>query len=421
MNQTLVKQEIRKMKFEELYTARTEHRLTVEQAAEILGVHERTFRRWTERYEENGAEGLLDKRIGKKAHNRAPVDEVANVLNLFETQYRHFHLAHFHDRYRFDHGGTRSYGWVKKILQDAGLVRKAKKRGPHRVKRPRRPMIGMMIHQDASTHNWIESEKWDLIVTMDDATSEIYSAFFVDEEGTMSSMRGVKEVIESKGIFCSFYSDRGSHYWHTPKAGGKVDKSNPTQFGEALKLLGIDMIAAYSPEARGRSERMFGTLQGRLPNELKLHNIQDMDSANSFLKDKFIPEFNKRFTVKPQDSESAFVPWLTCHLNLDDILCLKEQRTVYKDNTVKYKGKTLQLFKTQYRYSYAKTTVMVHEYANNEMAIFHGPRCIARYNSKGEFLPRPKQREHQDETLLNTAKQNRTISVSEKPGILACQ
>jgi hypothetical protein len=269
-------------------------------------------------------------------------------------------------------------------LQRKGLVNKAPKKGVHRRKRPRQPMTGMMIHQDASTHQWIEGTYWDLVVTMDDATSEIYSAFFVEQEGTWSSLLGVKEVIENKGLFSSFYSDRGSHYWTTDKAGGKVNKGLLTQFGRAMKQLGIEMIAAYSPEARGRSERMFGTLQNRLPLELKSAGIKTIDDANIFLKNQFIPEFNKLFCVQPQITQSAFIPWVQGNIELKDILCIQDKRIVNNDNTVSYKGKTLQIPQNEHRYSYRKTNIKINEYLDGSIALFHGPRKLVEFKSLKE-------------------------------------
>jgi transposase len=386
MKPSKLREEIRKMRFEELYQQRTEKKLTVEDAAKILGVNERTFRRWSQRYEEQGAEGLADKRLDKAAHNSARADEVSELLDLFETHYRNFNVSHFFDKYRYEHKGTRCYTWVKNHLQEAGLVKKAKKRGVHRRKRPRQPMKGMMLHQDGSTHQWIEGVYWDLIVTMDDADNEIYSAFFVEEEGTWSSFQGMREVILNHGLCCSLYTDRGSHYWYTSEAGGKVNQKELTQFGRALQQLGIDMIPAYSPEARGRSERMFGTLQNRLPQELKLAGIKDMKEANQFLKEKFIPQFNGRFKRKPQEEESAFVPWIHANMNLDDILCIQAQRTVNKDNTVSYKGKLLQIPKNPTRFSFAKTKVKIHEYQDGTIGLFHGPKCLGRFNLEGELI-----------------------------------
>lgn len=389
MQPTKVLQGIRTMRFEDLYKQRTEKRLTVEEAATILGVSERTFRRWSRRYESDGLEGLADQRLERPAHNTAPVDEVSELLELFETRYREFNVSHFYDKYKYEHKGSRCYSWVKNQLQDAGLTKKAKKRGKHRRKRPRQPMKGMMLHQDGSSHQWIEGEYWDLIVTMDDADSEIYSAFFVEEEGTWSSFRGIEEVIVNHGLFCSLYSDRGSHYWSTHKAGERVNQEVLTQFGRAMQQLGIEMIPAYSPEARGRSERMFGTLQNRLPQELKLNAITDMQTANAFLRDTFIPQFNQRFKIKPQETEDVFVPWMHSNMNLDDILCLHEQRNVNKDNTVSYKAKTLQIPKVAHKVSYSKTKVKIHEYRDGSMAIFHGPRCIGQYLPNGELRAEP--------------------------------
>jgi hypothetical protein len=219
-------------------------------------VSERTFRRWRDRYEAEGAGGLYDRRLGRVSARRAPVDTVARVLELFETRYWDFTAKHFHEKLVAEHGFGLSYNWVRLSLQAHGKIKAAARRGAHRRKRPRRPMAGMMLHQDGSTHEWVAGETWDLIVTMDDATSEVYSGFFVAEEGTMSTFRALGEVIAEKGLFCSLYADRGSHYWHTPEAGGKVDRDNPTQVGRALAQLGIELIAAYSPQARGRQDAL---------------------------------------------------------------------------------------------------------------------------------------------------------------------
>ena len=271
---------------------------------------------------------------------RAPVDEVARVLELFDTRYWDFTAKHFHEKLVADHGFKRSYNWLRLSLQAHGRRRAAPRRGAHRRKRPRRALPGMMLHQDGSSHEWVPGRWWDLIVTMDDATSDIYSAFFVAEEGTMSSFQGVSEAIRAKGLFCSLYADRASHYWNTPEAGGKVDKDTPTQVGRALAQLGIELIPAYSPEARGRSERMFGTLQKRLPQELRLAGITDMVEANRFLKEVFLPQHNARFATPAEDRGTAFVPFTGA---LDDILCIHEERTVSNDNTVRYKRLALQI------------------------------------------------------------------------------
>ena len=385
MGRTEVLQGIRLMKFEEILERTRFRELSQGEAASVLGVSERTFRRWRGRFEADGAEGLYDRRLGKVSGRRVPVDTVMEVLDLFDTRYFDFTSKHFFDKLVSEHGFTRSYNWVRLTLQARGRVRKAPRRGAHRRKRPRRPLSGMMLHQDGSSHQWVAGKWWDMIVTMDDATSEIYSAFFVDEEGTMSTLEALSEVIEVKGLFCALYADRAGHYWYTPEAGSKVDRDNPTQVGRALIQLGIELIPAYSPEARGRSERMFGTLQKRLPQELRLAGITTMIEANRFLRETFLPDHNRRFAITPEEPGSAFVPFAG---SLDDILCIQEVRTVGNDNTVRYKRLTLQIPEDRHRNHYVKAKVRVHEYPDGHLAIFHGPRCLAVYNvdgtSKGE-------------------------------------
>ncbi len=231
-----------------------------------------------------------------------------------------------------------------------------------------------------SSHEWVPGQWWDLIVTMDDATSEIISAVFVPEEGTMSCFQGLFEVISARGLFCALYADRASHYWRTPEAGGKVDRDNPTQVSRALNQLGIELIPAYSPQARGRSERMFGTLQKRLPQELRLAGITTMDEANRFLRETFLTDHNRRFAIRPEEPGSAFVPFAG---KLEDILCVQEERTVGNDNTVRYKGLSLQIPEDKHRHHYVKAKVRVHEYPNGHLAIFHGPRRLAEYGPDG--------------------------------------
>ena len=315
---------------------------------------------------------------------------MARVLELFDTRYWDFTAKHFHEKLVAEHGCKRSYNWVRLTLQAYGRRRAARRAAPaaaHRRKRPRRALPGMMVHQDGSRHEWLPGQPaLDLIVTMDDATSEIYSAFFVDEEGTMSSFRALSEVIGERGLFCSLYADRASHYWHTPEAGGKVDRDNPTQVGRALQRLGIELIPAYSPEARGRSERMFGTLQKRLPQELRLAGITEIDEANRFLKEVYLPQHNARFALPAEVEGSAFVSFAGA---LDDILCIQEERTVANDNTVRYKRRVLQLPADRHRRHYVKATVRVHEYPDGTLAVFHGPRCLARYQTDGEPIDTP--------------------------------
>lgn len=380
MGRGRVLSEVRAMRFEEVYGRYRCGRLSCEEAADVLGMSVSSFFRWRQRYEAGGSEGLADQRIGKASARRAPVDEVARVLELFETRYFDFTVKHFHEKLVDEHGIRRSYTWTKNALQAAGKVRKAKRRGEHRRRRPRKPMVGMMLHQDGSRHEWVAGQYWDLIVTMDDADSTIYSAFFVAEEGTMSSFQGIRAVVERHGLFGSLYADRGSHYWTTTEA-GKVDKDNPTQVHRALRQLGIELIPAYSPEARGRSERMFGTLQGRLPQELRLAGVTDMEAANRFLAETFLPEHNRRFRDAPCEASSAFVAWTG--RDLADILSVQEERVVGNDNTVRYERRVLQIPADRHRHHYVKCKVRVHEYPDGRLAVFHGPRCLARYHADG--------------------------------------
>jgi transposase len=359
------------------YTAR---RLTQEEAALLLNVSTRTFRRYMARYEENGLEGLMDRRLEGASARRAPVDEVMELMENYRTRHQDWSVKHFYAWYKRD-GGKRSYTWVKDSLQVAELVKKSPGRGKHRKRRTRAPWPGMMLHQDGSTHQWVPGQYWDLIVTMDDATSEHYSMFFVKEEGTASSFAGVKEVIEARGLFSSLYTDRGSHYWYTEQAGGKVDRNQLTQFGRAMRQLNIQMIPAYSPQARGRSERMFSTHQSRLPRELALAGITDMAAANRYIKEQYLSSFNKEFMQPAQEEGSAFVR--NIYGDIDDILCEQHQRTVGKDNCVSFAGLKLQIPTVKDRLHFVKAEVRVHRYPDQRLAVFHGPRLLARYEADG--------------------------------------
>ena len=372
-------------KFESVLERVRDRGLSQSEAAEILGTSERTFRRWRDRHDEAGMDGLFDRRLGKASSKRVPVDEIAWVLEQYDTVYTGWTVKHFHDHLVEHHGFRLGYTWTKRQLHAAGLVRPAVRRGAHRRKRPRRPLAGMLLHQDGSTHAWLAGHgPLDLIVTLDDATSEIYSAFLVAQEGTASSFAGLLEVIAAKGLPCSLYTDRGSHYFHTPEAGGKVDKTNLTQVGRALAQLGIEHIAAYSPEARGRSERAFATLQDRLVKELVLAGITTIEAANRFIAEVYVPDHNGRFAKPPEQPESAFVP--ASLEQTRDILCRQEERVVGNDNTVSYHGFSLQLPASPIRSHFVKARVRVHEYPDGTLAIFHGPRRLASYAADGSPL-----------------------------------
>jgi len=386
MNRTSWLQERRMEKFIEVLSRFEEKRLSGHDAAEILGMSERTFRRYRRRHEDCGFDGLFDRRLGKKSARAVPADEVSWMIEQYRTRHMGWNVKHFHDHLVKHHNFNWGYTWTKTRLQRSGLVIKVCGRGKHRRRRPRRPCTGMMLHQDGSTHEWLEGRaKLDLIVTMDDATSEVYSAFLVDEEGTKSSFRGFLNVFETHGLPSTVYTDRGSHYFHTPKAGEKVDKMRLTQVGRAFHQLGIEHIAAYSPEARGRSERAFKTFQDRLVNELKFNGIITMEAANAYIRDVYVPDHNTRFTVEPEDCASAFVP-VAVPAVLRDIMCVQKKRIVRRDNTVSYNNLILQLPQSPIRHHYVKARVRVHEYPNRTIAIFHGPGKIATYSKQGEII-----------------------------------
>jgi transposase len=308
MNRAAWLQDRRMQKFCDVLGRWEAGQLSMMEAGELLGMSERQFRRYRDRYEEEGLEGLVDHRLGKPSSKRVPTAERDRMLELYREAYRGWNVKHFHEHLRRDHAFRWGYTWVKMQLHTAGLVERAKRRGAHRRKRERKPFEGMMLHQDGSRASWLAGEPpLDLIVTMDDATSTIYSAFLVEEEGTASSFRGLVETFAEHGLPSSLYTDRGSHYFYTPQADGPVDKHRLTQVGRALKQLGIEHIPAYSPEARGRSERMFGTLQDRLIKELALAGIRDIAAANQFIREVYLPQHNARFAKPPALAESAFV------------------------------------------------------------------------------------------------------------------
>ena len=385
MDRARIHEGVRRMRFADVLGRTERSELSQMEAAELLGISERTFRRWRDRHREDGPAGLADRRL-RPSLRRAPVAEIERMLGLYCDLYRGFTVQHFHEQLGKRHGYMLGYTVTKLHLHRAGLVMPARTRSAHRKKRPRRPLVGMMLHQDASTHAWLPGEtgKHDLVVTMEDATSALYSAFLVDEEGTASSLRGVREVVAKHGLFCSLYTDRGSHYFETPAAGGPVSKTVLTQFGRALKQLGIEHIAAYSPQARGRSERMFGTLQDRLPKEFALAGINTVDAANRWLSEVYIAGHNQRFAVAAEQEGSAFV---TDALGAwREILCIQEDRKVGNDNAVKWRRLSLQLPLSRLRPHFVKATVRVHEYPDGQLAVFWGPHRLADYDANGTIV-----------------------------------
>lgn len=386
MRRTEVLQGVRMMKFRDVFGRCEEGGLSQLEAAELLGIDERTFRRWCRRYEEEGEAGLLDRRLGKPSPKRVSAAEAEEIEQLYRERYLGFTAKHFHEHAVANHGLRWGYSWTKTYLQERGHLKKAPRRGAHRRKRLRKPLPGMMLHQDGSPHRWIPAldRSFDLIVTLDDATGAIYSAFLVEEEGTFSSLRGLAGVFEAYGLPLSLYTDRGSHYFFTPKAGEKVDKRALTQVGRALAQLGIEHIPAYSPQARGRSERAFRTLQDRLPKELALAGIADLDAANRFIAERFLPDYNCRFAVAAAEPGAAFVA--VPRAQWQDVLCVQEERIVGNDNTVAFQGLRLQIPQSRLRAHFVKAKVRVHHYPDGTHAVFHGPQCLARYQADGRLI-----------------------------------
>ncbi len=376
---------VKAMKIQEVILKAISRQILWIDAADIIGVSYRTMKRWKVRYEKYGYDGLFDSRMRRPSPKRVPLKELETILSLYREKYMGFNVTHFHEKLT-DHGIHRGYTFVKNALQKTGLVEKTNQRGKHRKRRPRKPLVGMMLHLDGSPHEWIPDcpgEFFDLLVLMDDATNRIYEMELVDEEDTFSCMRLLKDCISKRGIFCSLYSDRASHFFFTPKAGEKVKEGHLTQIGRALTELGITPIPSYSPQGRGRSERMNETLQGRLPNELRLHGIKTKEEANRFIKKVYISWHNKRFAVKPEQEGTAFLP-VAPHINLDLIFSVKEQRTVNCDNTVSFQKHILQIEPSPLRISFAKCRVNVHLHIDGTMSITYGPHIIGRYDACGK-------------------------------------
>jgi transposase len=385
MSRTQCEEDRRMEKFESVFERWEQRELTQAEAAEILGRSERQFRRYVDIYEAEGLEGLRDGRLGRASGKAIEAEIIERILELYRQTYRGWNVKHFHEHVVRHHNYKLSYSCLKNHLQAADLVKPERRKGGHRRKRERKPCSGMMLHQDGSREVWLSGQPMlDLIVTMDDATSEIYSAFLVAEEGTMSSFQGLLDVTLAHGLPSSFYTDRGSHYFYTPEVCGKVDKTRLTQVGRALAQLGVVHIAAYSPEARGRSERMFGTLQDRLIKELALAGITGIEAANAWIKAVYLPTHNTRFMAVPALPDSAFVT--TEVSRLSEALCVEDERTVGRDNTIAWEGRRLQIPESPLRRHYVQAKVKVHSYPDGTLAVLHGPRVIGRYSGDGAWL-----------------------------------
>jgi len=368
------------MKIQEVVLRAMAKKITWWQAAEIIGISDRSMRRWKERYEEHGYDGLFDRRRGRPSPKKVAVAKVQEVLRLYQERYYDFSVRHFHEKLAREHGIGWSYTWVKRALQGAGLVKKQSRRGVHRKRRPRRPLPGMLLHLDGSKHRWFGDDRWhDLLVILDDATSEVYYAQLVDEESTRTVLAALREVVERRGVFCALYTDRASHFFETPKAGAKVDHATLTQVGRAMQELGVQMIPAYSPEARGRGERNFGTWQGRLPQELRVRGIHTVEQANHFLQEHYVAEFNHKFQVAAAQRGTAFVPGPK--RDLERIFSLHHERIVSRDNTVVLGRQVLQIGKTRWRATLAGCRVLICEHLDGQLSIRYGPHEVARFTS----------------------------------------
>lgn len=380
----------RAMKVQEVILRAIDGRLKWYQAAEILGISDRQMRRWKVRYEKQGYDGLFDRRLKRPSPKSVPTDTVHQVLCLYRERYYDFNVLHFHEKLAAEHKIRLSYTWVKKALQTAGLVASKTRRGPHRKARPRRPIPGMLLHTDASTHAWIPDMEGtqDLIAVLDDATSRVYYAQFVPQESSLTMMAAIKAVVSQCGLFCSLYVDRASHFITTrtgmsPHHPQRSD--SPTQIERALAQLCIELIPAHSPQARGRMERLWETWQGRLPQELRLAGITTWEGANVFLIKQWIAFHNQTWSVKPSGEGSAFVPY-TGH-DLDRIFALVYERVVGQDNCVGFKNKSLQIPPSPWRYSFAKCKVKVYEHLDGTISIGYGPHILGRYTAQGQIEP----------------------------------
>jgi transposase len=358
------------------------------QAADILGVTPRHIRRIRAAYQERGIGGLYDRRRGRPSSRRAPYELVEKVLCLYHDKYFDFNVKHFHEQLAAKHGLSCSYTWTKNLLQEAGYVKRGKGRGGHRKRRERRPLFGQMVHLDGSRHEWLAlrpGEQQTLLLAVDDATGKNLAARLVKAETTKTCLGLLREVVKNYGIPVQLYTDRHSVYWHTQKAGGKVDRERLTQFGRAMEELGVEMIPGYSPQARGRSERWNGTWQGRLVAELRLAGIDNPAAANRYISQVFLPGLNRQFTQEAAEPGSAFVG--AQGADLERIFALRHDgRLVANDNTVRVNNLSLQLEKSRFREHFAKCRVDVFEHLDATYTVVWSKRVIGRYDAQGQAL-----------------------------------
>ena len=352
------------------------------QAAEILGITPRGLRRLRQRMEEFGYQGLVDMRKGRPSPRRTPVSEVERILGLYRERYTGFNGRHFYQTVVREHGVKLSYSCVKQILQGAGLLKKARARGRHRLRRERKERLGQMLHLDGSRHAWLSlvpTARQTLIQAVDDATSRLLYAQLWKSESSRAVMSALSQVVKTYGIPQALYTDRASWAFETPKAGSKVDKTHLTQVGAALSRLGIEHIPSYSPQARGRSERMNRTLQDRLVKELRAQGIRTIEEANRYLEERYIPQHNDSLSRAPQDASSAFVH--PGDLDLNEVFFEEEVRTVGRDNTVSLHATIFQLHAQPGRRSCAGLSVQVRRHLDGSYSIRRGMQIFGRYDA----------------------------------------
>lgn len=412
----------RAMKIQEVILRAVSGQILWMEAAEILGITDRQMRRWKRRYELYGYDGLYDRRKKTPSPRRMPIEKVEKILKLYREKYFDFNVSHFYDKLREIHKIKASYNWVRLALQTAGLIEKRARRDKHRKRRPRKPLAGMMLHMDGSPYDWLGSGTMcDLVHAYDDANNRLYDLELVREEDSFTCMKMIKTVVEKKGIFCSLYTDRASHFFYTKKAGEEVSKDTVTQIGRAVQELGIQPIAGYSPQARGRSERLNRTLQGRIPQELRLRGIKTMKEANKYLKAEYLKEYNKRFARKSEEKGSAFMP-VPKTLDLNKIFCFKSERTVNNDNTISFNNRILQIRPSKLRVSFAKCKVIVYEHLDSSISIGYGPHMIGYYPPRGLSAKSqyPQKEEAAKRKITTTINQKRTHHLLETADILTC-
>jgi len=358
------------------------------QAAEIIGCTARSLRRWRGRFERDGYTGLLDRRRGRPSPRRAPFREVQRFLRLYREHYAGFNARHFHQIAQREHGVTLSYTYVKTALHKAGLLPRHRARGRHRRRREPRPCFGELLHLDGSHHAWlalVPNVRQTLIAVVDDATKRLlYAQLLEGGESTAAVMQALRAIVLTYGIPGALYTDRAHWAVHTPTSGTAPDLTKCTQVGRALARLGIEHIVSYSPQARGRSERVNRTLQDRLVNELRVAGIRTVAAANRYLAERFLPAYNATFARPPVDPASAFVA-LGRH-DLDQILCHEERRIVARDNTVTFINLLLQIRKQRGRRSCAGLPVLVRRHLDGHHSVWWGPRCLGRYSAAGRPL-----------------------------------